>query len=614
MARLALVSAAALLCACGSPPPSDPARDPVPAASAPAPIEAPRFEGLDGFWEEAQARDVLDRASTFEVRADVSALSEAERAALARLLEAGEIVQRLFEDSRHPDALAVRDHLASYAPEGDAERARLASLRELHRLFQGPIASMPDGSRAAFAPVAPYEPGRNVYPAGLDREAMRAYLDVHPAERDLAAVRTVVRRRSAAALELDRRALAAHPALAALHPGLAERLEGEPDEGALYAVPYALAHADELGAISRLLFAASGDLRESDGDLADYFEQRARDLLTNDYEAGDAAWVSGRFGRLNAQIGAYETYDDHLLGQKAFDSLSILVRAPEESQELERAVARLVDFEAALPGGPYERVRGEIPIGIYDVVADFGQARGANTASILPNEAHVTRKYGRTILIRRNVITNPAIVAAAQRRFRAAVADAHDDDLGERGSFDRTVWHEVGHYLGPKTTTDGRPVTEALGSLHNHVEELKADLVSLWLMPRLVAAGVLDEARRRDAYAAGVLRVLVTTEPQRTDAYGTMQLMQQRWLFARGVLRWDAGTGLAIDYARYPEAVEAMLTEVLRIQRAGDAAAAERFVDEWARWDPEVQGAIGRAMEGAAPRYWLPSYAALDAR
>jgi len=352
-------------------------------------------------------------------------------------------------------------------------------------------------------------------------------------------------------------------------------------------------------------------VRELDADLADYLEQRARDLLSNDYEAGDAAWVSGRFQRLNAEVGAYETYDDHLLGQKAFFATSILVRNPAASDELAAAIARLSEFESALPGGPYERVRAEIPIGIYDVVADYGQARGGNTASILPNEAHITRKYGRTILIRRNMLENETRLDSAQRRFQAVVAESQAHDLGGRGNFDRTVWHEVGHYLGPKTTSSGEVVTEALGAWHNHIEEMKADLVSLWLMPRLVELGVIDDERRRAAYAAGILRVLVTSEPPRSSPYRTMQVMQQNWYLEHGVLRFEEGR-LHIDYEAYRAAVEAMLTAVLQIQRAGDAAAAEAFITRWAIWDDAVQGAIGRSTDGVAPRYWIPNYASLQ--
>ncbi|MCA9606033.1 MAG: NUDIX hydrolase [Myxococcales bacterium] len=580
--------------------PSAPAEDP------------PAFEGLEGFWSAEQSDVILSRAEEFDVEADTSELTEGEQAALDELLAVGEVMQGLYERSRHPQAEAVGAYLTAYEPTSEAETGRLERLRRLFRAASGPLILDLEGERVPFAPVTPaYEPGRNVYPTGLDRETLERWLEAHPEEApSIRAVRTVVRRRSEASLTADRAVMEAHPWIAALHPELEDRLASGPDDEGFYAVPYSLAYADDLAEASRRLFAAARHVRADDADFADYLEQRARDLLSNDYEAGDAAWTQGRFSHLNAQIGAYETYDDHLLGQKAFFSTSLLIRNAQASRELEGAVARLADFEAALPGGPYTDVRARIPIGIYDVHADFGQARGGNTASILPNEEHVTRKYGRTILIRRNVITNPAILAAAQARFRAAVTDAHADDLGERGNFDRTVWHEVGHYLGPKRTTDDRVVTEALGQWHNHIEELKADLVSLWLMPRLVELGVIDEARRRSAYAAGVLRVLVTIRPPRTSPYATMCLMQQSWLLEHGALSFEDGRFI-IDYDRYPAAVEAMLTEVLAIQRAGDEAAAEAFIDRWARWDDAVQGVIGRATDGVAPRYWIPRYAAL---
>ncbi len=604
--RTVLLTSLALGLGCGEPavePPEAPVAPPVdPDPSA--------FDGLEGFWSEADARAVLDRSGELELGADLSRLTEEERDALAHLIEAGEAMARIYRVSRHPDALRVHAHLHAFSPTSDEERARLEALIQIESLFQGPIARTPDGGRATIAPVEAYRPGRNVYPADVTAEALRAAALADPRAAVLDP-RTVVRRRSAEALDADRAAVLAHPWVSALHPDLSSRLEAAPEDGALYGVPYALAYADDLELASRELFTAADALRAAHPDFAAYLAQRARDLLTNDYEGGDALWVTARPATLNLELGAYETYDDHLAGQKTFAAASILLRDTEASDALARAIDELPALEAALPGGPYGDVHTRIPIGIYDVIADFGQARGGNTASILPNDADITRRHGRIILVRRNVIEHPVVVGWARARFAAAVDEAHVSELGPSGNLDRTVWHEVGHYLGPKTAEDGRPVTQALGSLHNCIEELKADLVSLWLMPRLVAAGVLDEARRRDAYAAGVLRVLVTTEPRRTDAYGTMQLMQQRWLLARGVLRWEEGAGLTIDYARYPEAVEAMLTEVLRFQRAGDAAAAERFVGEWAVWDPAVQGAIGRALEGAAPRYWLPSYAAL---
>jgi hypothetical protein len=602
--------AALLTCAVSCGEDADPAR---PEASPPSSTTfvdpRPHFTELEGFWTLERANTVLDRTERFEVAADPSSLTARERETLALLVRAGDVIDRVYQESLHAQALAVRDHLETIEVE-ESERARVDALRTLYALFAGPIASTPDGERAAFAPVHPYEPGRNVYPPGVNADAIRAYADSHTNTR-IFDPRTVVRRRTRENLLLDRGRLRDHPAIAVLHPSLREALRRGADANAYYSVPYTLAYATENLQVYGLLREAADTVRADDADLADYLEQRAVDFLSNDYEGGDAAWVTGRYAHLNAQIGAYETYEDHLLGQKAFYSMSIFVRVPDASEELSRALERLSELEAVLPDGPYQRTRSEIPIGVYDVIADFGQARGANTATILPNEEHIARKYGRTILIRRNVLTNPALVASAQARFRAVIAEGQQDDLGDTGNFDRTVWHEVGHYLGPKRTGDGRTISEALGHLHNHFEELKADLISLFAVPRLVLFGVLDEERARAVYASGILRTLIASEPPRTSPYAVMELMQQNFFLEGGAITFADGR-LTIDYARLPQVVETMLREVLRLQRAGDANAAQVFVDRWASWNPEIQGVLGAALDAVSPRYRLPRYTHLE--
>ena len=78
-------------------------------------------------------------------------------------------------------------------------------------------------------------------------------------------------------------------------------------------VPYSVAYADELIKSFGLLNEAADAVEKDDEEFAKYLRNRARDLLSDDYESGDAAWVTGRFKNLNAQIGSYETYDDELV-------------------------------------------------------------------------------------------------------------------------------------------------------------------------------------------------------------------------------------------------------------------------------------------------------------
>ncbi len=559
--------------------------------------------GRSAEWPADRRHEVLDKTLVVRLAPDLSALTPGERQALDELLAVGAIFQRIYEDSRHPEALAAARDLA-----GDAAT--------LYRLFQGPIATTLDNRREAFLDVAPETPGKNVWPWGITAPEVESYLAGHPEERDaLLDERTVVRRADAASLARDRAAIGRHPALATLHPGLAARLAELarlPDPARLYAVPYAVAWADEMVEAQRHLFAAAEALETEDPELARYLRNRGRDLLANDYESGDAAWVTGRFGRLNAQLGAYETYDDALFGVKAFFGASLLLRDEAATAELTRTLGGLQQVEDALPTPEKKRVRSEIPVGVYRVIADFGQARGTNTATILPNDALFSRRYGRIILLRENVMTHPELFALAARRFRAAVALAHQDELAIDGGFQRTLWHEIGHYLGPDRTADGRALDQALGAWADALEELKADLVSLFAVQRFAGEGKMTAERRRAVEADGILRTLQNVRPRRDQPYQTMQLAQFNYFLDRGLLAMDPAGRLVIRYDRYAATVRELLGEVLALQRAGDPKAAEAFFSRWTTWTPELHETLGsRLGEAEGPRYRLVRYAAL---
>src|SRR6185436_12605924 len=178
-----------------------------------------------------------------------------------------------------------------------------------------------------------------------------------------------------------------------------------------------------------------------DEEFARFLRNRARELLTDDYEAGDASWLKGRFKNLNAQIGAYETYDDELLGTRAFYSLSLLALRTEESVALRKALQGIQSLEDSLPIDRHKRVIENIPVGVYDVIADFGQARGGNTATNLPNEAYLAKRYGSIILLRANIMRDPNIFQGSGDVWKAAVAPAFAEDLVADGNFYRTLWH-----------------------------------------------------------------------------------------------------------------------------------------------------------------------------
>ncbi len=197
----------------------------------------------------------------------------------------------------------------------------MEALGQLFYLFRGPIGTTLDNQRELFLPVAPPEPGRNVYPWGIERAPLQALIERRPALAPrLMSIRTVIREADAANIDADLASLDLYPALDVLHPGLRERLLDlrDGDDAPFYALPYSLRWAPQMMQVSGLLNEAADAVASSDADFADYLRLRARDLLSDNYEGGDAAWVSGDFRNLNAQIGSYESYDDGLFGVRTF--------------------------------------------------------------------------------------------------------------------------------------------------------------------------------------------------------------------------------------------------------------------------------------------------------
>jgi Zincin-like metallopeptidase len=580
-----------------------------------------------GYWPLEKSQPIIDKTQTIHLSGDLSKLSEGERKAVAKLIEVGQIFQKLYEEQRHPEATSSYRALEQLDKRTGSTPAT-QNLLTLYRLSQGPIATTLENKREPFLPVDPTRPGKNVYPWGITKEEMEQALAAPGGQankRDkVLDLRSVVRFANAKNLQSDIATLNKYPVLETLHPGLLVdllRISGDlrritapnPQVAGVYAVPYVVAYADELMKAYVLLNEAADALAKDDEEFARYLRNRARDLLSNDYESGDASWVTGRFKNLNAQIGSYETYDDELYGVKTFFSFCLFQTRQQETTALREAMKGLQALEDSLPYKNHKKVREDIPVGVYDVVADFGQSRGGNTATILPNESYVARRYGRTILLRANIMRDPNIFEGTSKTLAAAIGEQQARELTPDGNFYRTLWHEVGHYLGVDRTKDGRELDEALQDNANAIEEMKADLVSLFVAEALHKQGYYTDAQLRSVYAGGILRVLQNNRPRRDQPYNTMQLMQWNFYLENGLLTFDPGTKtLQVHYEKYHDVVGKMLEKTLAVQYEGDKAASDRYIDQYTKWDENVHGVIAANIRAQQRyRFRVFKYAAL---
>src|SRR5829696_3125137 len=139
-----------------------------------------------GYWPLEKSQPLIDKTQTIRLAPDLSTLTEGERKAVAKLNEAGQIFQQLYEEQRHPEALASYRALVQLDKRTGSTPAT-QNLLTLYRLSQGPIATTLENKREPFLPVDPLKPGKNVYPWGITKEV------IGEKNEDLFGLRTVVR-------------------------------------------------------------------------------------------------------------------------------------------------------------------------------------------------------------------------------------------------------------------------------------------------------------------------------------------------------------------------------------------------------------------------------------
>jgi len=143
------------------------------------------------------------------------------------------------------------------------------------------------------------------------------------------------------------------------------------------------------------------------------------------------------------------------------------------------------------------------------------------------------------------------------------------------------------------------------------LEEMKADLVALFVAEALHKQGYYNNEVLKSVYAGGILRVLQNNKPRRDQPYNTMQLMQWNFFLENGLLTYE-NSKLQIHYEKYHSVVGKLLAKVLEVQYAGDKAAADRFIDQYTTWKEDLHGVVAKNMRDQSRyRFRLFKYAAL---
>jgi hypothetical protein len=508
----------------------------------------------------SQLQKMLARFAPTELQADTAALSPGDRAALAKLVAASQVLDDIFLTQRW-----AGNHMLYARLQKDATPLGKARLRYF-RLNKGPWSDIDD--HQAFLPDVPPRkpPGSNFYPEDLTRQEFEQWVATLsiPERPQAEGFFTVIRRNGADKLTMS---------------------------------PYSREYRPELERAAGLLREAAAATGNTS--LKRFLTLRAEAFLSNDYYSSDVAWMD-LDSPVDITIGPYETYNDKLFGYKAAFEAYVNVRDEGESARLTSFAGRLQEIEDHLPIDPKyrnPRLGAMAPITVVNEVFAAGDAaHGVQTAAYnLPNDERVVHEKGSKRVMLKNVQEakfQKTLVPIAAR----VLAPEAQPDLNFEAFFTHILAHELSHGIGPhQIRVAGRGTTprQELKELYSAIEEAKADVTGLFMLQHLyghgMPAGPRAERRLYSTYLASSFRSL---RFGLTEAHGKGMAVQFNYLWDKGAIVARPDGRFEVDFAKIQPAVRELAHDLLTLEAEGNYAGAKAVLENLGVVRPEMQRAL----------------------
>jgi len=369
-------------------------------------------------------------------------------------------------------------------------------------------------------------------------------------------------------------------------------------DGGLVLVPYSKAFATQINAIADLLIEASA-LAEDD-EFAAYLKLRATALKTDDYQASDMAWMDMKNNPVEVVIGPIENYQDALYGYRSAFETFVLIKDQEWSERLARFVKYMPELQSGLPVA--DEYKAEMPgsdadLNAYDLAYCAGDCNsGAKTIAInLPNDEQVQLAKG----TRRLQIKNSMLAKFNQILLpisKELIAGDQRQHITFDAFFANTMFHEVAHGLGIKTTLDGSgTVRQALKEHASALEEGKADILGLYMVQRLREMGEISEGELMDNYVTFLAGIFRSVRFGTSSAHGRANMIRFNYFSDAGAFSRDDASGTyRVNVAEFEQAVKDLSNDLLVLQGDGDYDRVAAFVAEKGNVGSQLQADLNR--------------------
>jgi hypothetical protein len=511
----------------------------------------------------AKLKKMMARFSPAELSVDLSKLSEGDRRAVVKLIEAAQLIDDIFLTQFWSGNHALYEQLKKDTSE--LGRVRL----EYFWLNKGPWSALDE--HRAFLPAVPEKKpeGANFYPPDMSKPEFEKWAAGLPAaERELAkGFFSVIHRK----------------------------------DGKLVAVPYSEEYRPRLTRLASLLNESAA--ATSNQSLKRYLTMRAAAFLSNDYYASDIAWMD-LDAPVDVTIGPYETYNDELFGYKAAFEAYITVRDDAETNKVRFFSERLQEIESNLPiKAAYKnpKIGALAPIRVVnELIAAGDAAHGVRTAAFnLPNDERVIRERGSKRVMLKNI---------QQAKFDKILAPiaavvlppGTRQDLSFESFFTHILAHELTHGIGPhQIKVNGRETTprKELKELYSPIEEAKADATGLFMLQymmdhkQLPGSGPDAERRLYTSFLASAFRTL---RFGLNESHGKGMAIQFNYLADHGAFVANGDGTFQIDFSKIKEAVRSLTSELLTLEAEGDYPRAKKMLDQLGILRPNLKRVLDR--------------------
>ena len=491
---------------------------------------------------------------------DSAALSAKERQLIDQLVIACQRLESMYWRQSDPEGMALFNALAADAsPTAQAVR---------HYIFiNGSRFDLVDDNKP-FVGTQPMPPGHALYPAGMTRRDIDAYVAAHP----------------------DKKAMIYDPYTMVHRQGAELTGRKYHDEFASFVAQAAAALRNAAGL-------------SDDPAFAKFLRLRADALMKDDYYESDVAWLEMKDPKFDIIFAPYETYLDDLLGVKTSYGASILIRNKAESDKLAAYEQWVPDIQDALPLAPEDRpsVRGKAtPMEVMDAPYRAGDLRHGYqaVADNLPNDPRIHQEKGTKKIFFKNFMD-----ARGKEVILPLAAKVMDPADAARASAEgylaSTIMHEICHGLGPAfSRQNGRQIDtrEAIGSTYSGLEEAKADVVGVHSLKWLIDHGHLAADRLPEYYASYVAGIFRTVRFGTGEAHGRAEMMEFNFLSDRGAIVRTNGL-YHVVFDKMPAAIDALAKELLDQEATGDRARAQAWFTKYDKMPPDLTAALASAKD-----------------